>query len=89
MSRSDNEERFWELMENRLAPVQKVVPKTLGDMAWEHIESDMHLHDIEDLVCFYESEYDTLKDALPRDALEYFKIVVYLKGRKVMQDHCE
>jgi hypothetical protein len=62
---------------------------TLGEMAWMHIGSDLHHHDIDDLICFYESEYQEFKNSLSRDALEYYKIVLYLKRHKILINHCK
>lgn len=73
-------------MENRIAGDTKLL--TLGDMAWNHIYIDLHQNDIDDLICFYESEYAEFKDSLRRDALEYYKIVLYLKRHKILINHC-
>jgi hypothetical protein len=45
-------------------------------------------HSIEDLISFYESEYDSFENPISPDALEYYKIFLYLKGLKIHRDHC-
>jgi len=62
---------------------------TLGDLAWSHVEEDLHNHDLDDLICFYESEFAEFKDSLGRDALDYYKIVLYLKRHKILITHCK